>query len=278
MRGLEPAAATVEDLASLPAMSKEDAQEEWDAIVTVPGMDRGRAERILAEQRWFSYTPGGEQVFSSGGSSGVRGVYLWDWDLLVTLACLAWRMQVREERRTTASPEHARLAVLTAGEPPHASTPLFDVPTHEDMETVVVAAGQPFDEIRTAVEAARPTHLVGYASVVSRLARASLVGELHIEPLRVSTNSEPLSGEERATIATAWNAPIHNLWGSTEIGVRPWAAAGAMVCTCARTRSYWSASTEMAGPLRRRNRRPGRWLQASQAEVFPSSATTSATR
>jgi hypothetical protein len=62
--------ATIEDLARLPPMAKQDAQEDWDAIITIPEIDRAGAERVLAEQRWFSYTAAGLQVFSSGGSSG----------------------------------------------------------------------------------------------------------------------------------------------------------------------------------------------------------------
>src|SRR5450755_4663457 len=58
-------------------MVKQEAQDEWDAIVTVAALDRAEAERIVGEQVWFSYTPSGCQVFSSGGSSGVRGVYVW---------------------------------------------------------------------------------------------------------------------------------------------------------------------------------------------------------
>ena len=220
MRGLDPSTATVADLAKLPPMSKREAQEEWDAIVTAPRLRRADAERILAEQTWFSYTPDGEQVFSSGGSSGVRGVYVWDWPLLVTLACLAWRMQLRAERNAGADGRPARLAVLEAGAPPHASTPLFDVPITAGMETVVIAAAQPFDELVAAVQQARPTHLVGYASVIGRLARASAGGSLEIAPVRVSTNSEPLTVEDRDAILAAWNAPVHNLWGSTEIGVQ----------------------------------------------------------
>jgi phenylacetate-coenzyme A ligase PaaK-like adenylate-forming protein len=88
------------------------------------------------------------------------------------------------------------------------------------METVVIPAGAPFAEIVAAVATARPTHIVGYASVVGRLARAAVAGELDIHPSRVSTNSEPLSPEDREVIRRAWNAPIHNLWGSTEIGVQ----------------------------------------------------------
>ncbi|CAM02947.1 phenylacetate-coenzyme A ligase PaaK-like adenylate-forming protein [Saccharopolyspora erythraea NRRL 2338] len=218
-RGLDLSTATTADLARLPVMTKQDAQEQWDAIVTVPGLDRDQAERTLAEQTWFSYTPGGQQIFSSGGSTGVRGVYVWDWDLFVSLACLAWRTQAREERRAGGQ-RPALLAVLEAGEPPHASTPLFDVPSTAGMDTVVIPAGEPFDDVLEAVAAARPTHLVGYATVIGRLARAASTGALDIKPVRVSTNSEPLFDEDRKAIAEAWNVPVHNLWGSTEIGVQ----------------------------------------------------------
>ncbi len=220
MDDIDPASATVDDLARLPPMVKQEAQREWDAIVTDPSLTHAGAERILAEQSWFSYTPSGAQVFSSGGSSGVRGVYVWGWETLITLACLAWRTQLRAERRAGTDAASARLVVLAAGEPPHASTPLFDVATTAGMETIVIPAGDPFDEIQAAVAQARPTHLVGYASVVARLARASVAGELEIAPIRVSTNSEPLSEEDREMIVTAWGAPVHNLWGSTEIGVQ----------------------------------------------------------
>jgi phenylacetate-CoA ligase len=219
MKGLDPNTATVADLSSLPVMTKQEAQTQWDAVVTDRRLTRDRAERILEEQQWFSYTTNDQMVFSSGGSSGVRGVYVWDWQFYVSAACLAWRMQAREERANGATGP-TRLAVLAAGVPPHASTPLFDVPTAPGMDTVVVAAGAPFDEVLHAVAAARPTHLVGYASVIGRLARATLDGELTLRPLRVSTNSEPLLEEDRAAMRDAWNVPVHNLWGSTEIGVQ----------------------------------------------------------
>ncbi len=218
LRALDPSSASVADLASLPMMTKRDAQEQWNAIVTVPDLDRDRAERILVEQQWFSYTPGDQQIFSSGGSSGVRGVYVWDWQFFISAACLAWRVQAREQRRKPRV--SSRLAVLEAGVPPHASTPLFDIPTAPGMETVVIAASAPFDEVLTAVAAAHPTHLVGYSSVIGRLARATMAGDLRIEPVRVSTNSEPLLDEDRQAIREAWGAPIHNVWGSTEIGVQ----------------------------------------------------------
>lgn len=215
---IDPAAVTASDLARVPMMTKAQAQEEWDDIVTVADLTRQRAEQILVGQQWFSYTRGDQQVFSSGGSSGVRGVYVWDWQFFVSIACLAWRLQAREERRAPQAP--AKLAVLAAATPPHASTPLFDVPTAPGMETVVIPAGAPIDVTIEAVAAVEPTHLVGYATVVGQLARASLAGRLDIRPVRVSTNSEPLLDEDRQAIREAWDAPVHNLWGSTEIGVQ----------------------------------------------------------
>jgi phenylacetate-CoA ligase len=218
LRALDLSSASVADLASVPMMTKADAQDSWDDIVTDRRLNRQRAERILAQQEWFSYTPDGYQMFSSGGSSGVRGVYVWGWQFFVSAACLAWRTQARAERHEPPGP--TRLAVLEAAMPPHASTPLFDIPTAAGMETIVIAAGAPFDEVLAAVQAARPTHLVGYPSVIGRLARATLEGRLNCSPVRVSTNSEPLLVEDRQAIAEAWSAPIHNLWGSTEIGVQ----------------------------------------------------------
>ena len=61
MRDLDPGTATVDDLRRLPPMTKQDAQREWDAIIAAPDLKRADAERILAEQRWFSYTPSGSR-------------------------------------------------------------------------------------------------------------------------------------------------------------------------------------------------------------------------
>lgn len=219
LHGVDFEAVTAADLASIPILTKAAAQSQWDAIATTRDLDHQAAEQVLSDQTWFSYTRHDQQVFSSGGSSGVRGVYVWDWQFFVTAACLAWRTQARAERRSDPAP-NARMAVLTAGVPPHASTPLFDIPTIAGMNTAVIEAGAPFDEVLAAVQTYAPTHLVGYASVIGRLARASLAGDLQLRPSRVSTNSEPLLPEDRDAILRAWQVPLHNLWGSTELGVQ----------------------------------------------------------
>ena len=125
----------------------------------------------------------------------------------------------------------------------------FDVPTAAGMETVVIPAGAPLDETIAAVGAAEPTHLVGYATVVGQLARASLAGQLDIRPVRVSTNSEPWLDEDREAIREAWDAPVHNLWGSTEI-----------VVTCPSS----AANSKPANPITRFSYLATRYTRASR--------------
>ena len=61
---VDPARATVTDLAAVPMMTKAEAQDRWDDIVTDRELSRERAEHALAEQEWYSYTLDDYQVFS----------------------------------------------------------------------------------------------------------------------------------------------------------------------------------------------------------------------
>ncbi len=62
MADIDPTTATVDDLERLPPMVKQDAQDQWDAIVTSPDINRARsragagpAALVLLHARW---TPG----------------------------------------------------------------------------------------------------------------------------------------------------------------------------------------------------------------------------
>ena len=104
------------------------------------------------------------------------------------------------------------------------------------MEAVVIPVVELFDQVLQAVAEVRPTHLVGYASVIGHLARAIIAGALIPDRFVRSTNSEPLSEEDRDAIDRAWAHP------STTSGARPRSAskqsavARAMAFTSVRTR------------------------------------------
>ena len=169
----------------------------------------------------FRTRPAGQQMFSSGGSSGVRGVYVWDWELFVPLACLAWRMQAREERRAgrsgarRGSPCWRPASRRTPARRCSMCATAAGMADRRDPGGGTVRRGARRGGGRPADPSRRATR-----SVIGRLARAALAGGLDIRPVRVSTNSEPLIDEDRQAIRDAWDAPVHNLWGSTEIGVQ----------------------------------------------------------
>ncbi len=80
--GFEVDRVTPEGLRALPTTSKREVMERWDEVVTVPDIRRAGVERFLAQQTSFDYLADRYQAFESGGSSGIRGVYVWDWEVL----------------------------------------------------------------------------------------------------------------------------------------------------------------------------------------------------
>jgi phenylacetate-CoA ligase len=173
MRDLDPSSATLEDLARLPPMSKREAQDEWDAIVAEPGLSRAGAERILAEQAWFSYrlqasrcSAQAARVACAGSTSGT-GICSSPW----TASPGGCRRARSSDRRTGVArcgsrcwrgSRHTRALLYSTSRSPRDG---------DGRDT----CGSPVrDEVLAAVAEVRPTDVVGYASVVGRLARASI--------------------------------------------------------------------------------------------------------
>jgi phenylacetate-coenzyme A ligase PaaK-like adenylate-forming protein len=217
---LDVDAVTPGELASLPVTTKSDLMARWDDVVTVPSLRRAQLEEFIAGQSELDYHADRYQVFESGGSSGVRGIYVWDWEFFVSAASLAFRYEIRDSRiRGTGAGRDLLRGVVTSGVPPHAATPLFSVDIDPPMQTAVFPVSRPLSETVQAMNELQPTHLIGYSSVVGDLAAEAADGRLRITPVRVATNSEPLLPETRALIERVWHVPVNNAWGSTEVGM-----------------------------------------------------------
>jgi phenylacetate-coenzyme A ligase PaaK-like adenylate-forming protein len=217
LAGIDPEAIAARDLGALPVTTKEELMANWDDVVTDRSLRRGDLERFVETQTAFDYYREQYQAFESGGSSGVRGLYVWDWAFFVATANLAFRYEIRDARYE--SDRRLVRGVVTSGVPPHASTPLFSVDIEPPMQTVVFPVGRPIAETVAAMNRVQPTHLIGYSSVIAYLAEEAEAGRLRIRPLRVATNSEPLLPEARELISRVWGVPINNAWGSTEVGM-----------------------------------------------------------
>jgi phenylacetate-CoA ligase len=86
-------------------------------------------------------------------------------------------------------------------------------------ETPIDCAGEP-GEILEALEAARPTFLRGMAGVIARLAdETARTGRGTIRPRVVWVSGEVLTPSARHRIETAFGAPVHNAYGTHEVGL-----------------------------------------------------------
>ena len=203
------------DLARLPPMTKADVMGHFDAIVTDPRLSRETVEAHLAslgeEPR---YLPGGFQAIASGGSSGVRGVYVYDWDAWRT-CYLGWiRYLVRD-----LGGRPFTMAAVTAGRAIHVSRALLQ--TFSDPEEIAVRSlpvTWPVDRIVEGLNQLQPDAFGGYPSALPALVLAAQDGRLKIRPRRVITGGEPLLPEIRAAAEETWGVPVANWWLCSEGG------------------------------------------------------------
>ena len=80
LRHVDEQALRADDLAALPPMSKGDLMDHFDEIVTDPRLNRSVVEAHLDNPPANTYLLDTYHVVASGGSSGQRGVFVYDWE------------------------------------------------------------------------------------------------------------------------------------------------------------------------------------------------------
>jgi phenylacetate-coenzyme A ligase PaaK-like adenylate-forming protein len=204
---------TERDLASIPTMSKEDLMEHFDAVLTDPLLSRANAEAHVAAGN-DGYLFGQYRVVASGGSTGRRGVFVYDWDGWITVFLGMTRFPKAATLAHGAEPPGSLRAAVVASSATHMSYAIGK--TFAAGNTVNVPATSPLSEIVARLNELRPTSLTGYATMLNALARETLDGRLDIEPRLIVASSEPLLAEMRSTMVRAWRAPVLNLYATSE--------------------------------------------------------------
>jgi phenylacetate-coenzyme A ligase PaaK-like adenylate-forming protein len=93
---IDPDQGTEADLQAIPPMTKEDLMRDFDAILTDRRLSRQMVEAHIDHLEGDAYLLDEYDVVASGGSSGTRGVFVYDWDgwLKCALTMQKWRLQV----------------------------------------------------------------------------------------------------------------------------------------------------------------------------------------
>ncbi len=88
---VEEATLDADDLRQLPVMTKDDLMGNFDAIVTDPGVRLADVNAHIAKLDGDAYFRDELHAVASGGSSGMRGVFVWGWDAWATVQLTAMR-------------------------------------------------------------------------------------------------------------------------------------------------------------------------------------------
>jgi phenylacetate-CoA ligase len=212
----------LEDLEALPSMTKDDVMNAWDEVVTDPELHlkdvAAHLDALLSGDKTNAYLRCKYYAAATGGSSGKRGIFLWDWETFVVTANITYRLEARQDLREPPSGPR-RTAVICAGSFVHGSRFLYPTMLDAAREARVFPAGGPIPDLVAGLNEYQPDRLVGYASIIQEICAEARDGRLEIRPRRISTNSEPLLDEARAMALQVWGVNIHDTWGSVEIGL-----------------------------------------------------------
>ena len=209
-----------DDLRDLPVMTKDDLMSNFDAIVTDPEVRLVDANAHIAALDGDAYFRDELHAVASGGSSGVRGVFVWGWDAWATVQLTAIRRSLLDRIGDPELASRPPVAMIVAAEnATHFTSALSETFAMGAIETHRYRVGLPIEEVVSGLNSVGGDNLATYPSMLARLVGEARAGRLQIQPRRILTMAEPLLPETRRAADETWQAPVANMWGTSEAGV-----------------------------------------------------------
>jgi phenylacetate-coenzyme A ligase PaaK-like adenylate-forming protein len=201
------------DLADLPTLTKTVLMERFDNVVTDRRLRLAELEPFLTDADAGALYLGEYRVFSTSGTSGVPGLFVysqeefahWVGVFVRSFARLGMTPETRIVGVGAPSALHLSQQVIVAMQAGRSGAPRVSVTT-------------PIDEMVAALGTYQPEVIGGYPSVIAPLAEEQLRGRLAIAPRVVLTTSEVLTEDAAARIESAWTKPVQGYF-TTEVGV-----------------------------------------------------------
>jgi phenylacetate-CoA ligase len=234
-------------LRELPAMTKTDLMANFDRIVTDERLSLKLVNAHLETVSTSGYFLGGYTAITSGGSSGERGVFVYDWDGWAAYCLGLFRYLLRGK---AASPELASrqvvVATVMAAHFAHATAAIARTLTGPQLRFLQFPVTQPIGDIVAGLNQAQPDVLLAYPSALHVLSFEARAGRLQIAPRVIRCGAEPLLPEIRAAAEQIWGIPVGNVWGTSE--------GGGTAVPCGKARSHLSEDLLIVEPVDERGR------------------------
>jgi phenylacetate-CoA ligase len=219
--GVDPERFELDDLASLPVMTKAQMMDNFDELISDRRLNREAAERALAATGAQPRPlPGGYLCMATGGSSGKRGIFAYDQASVAEVVSLIFRTRLAAVgAATTSGPVQIpaiTFAMVAASSAVHGTVFVPSMLAGTPIRFVHVPVTLPVAEIAARLGPLQPDGLFGYPSMLARLAAEQQAGRLTIAPRLVQSTAETLQPEFREAISQAFKVPIYNTFATTE--------------------------------------------------------------
>ena len=223
LAGIDPGRFEPGQLTELPVMTKQQMMASFDELLTDRRVTRARAEQQLAAcAHEPSLLDGRYACLASGGSSGVRGVFVQTAEEYTEFAASVLRpamAQVFAAGRPPPGrppPGGLPVTIVAAASPVHSSGFAAAVARGYPVRMTAVPATLPTAEIVRRLNEAPPAVLLAHTSTLVVLAGEQHAGRLRISPRAITAISELLTAEGRDAISAAFGVPPVSSFVSTE--------------------------------------------------------------
>ncbi len=218
LAGIDPGRFEPGQLAELPVMTKQQMMASFDELLTDRRVTRARAEQQLAAcAHQPSLLDSRYVCLASGGSSGVRGVFVQTAGEYAEFAASVLRPAMAPVFAAGGPPPGGLpVTIVAAASPVHSSGFAAAAARGYPVQMTGVPATLPVGEIVRRLNDAPPAALLAHASTLVLLADEQHAGRLRISPHTITAISELLTDEDRTAIRAAFGVPPVSSFVSTE--------------------------------------------------------------
>ena len=229
-------------LRELSPMTKADLMENFDRIVADDRLSLELVNDHLRTVTTGSYLLDGYTTITSGGSTGERGVFVYDWAGWATFWVSCFRHLLRAK---WTDPQLASrpmvIGWVAAAHFTHATAALSRTFGGPDFVNVRFPVTLATEEMVAGLNEAQPDVVFAYPSALHVLSFEARAGRLRIAPRQILSCAEPLLPEIRSTAEDAWGVRVGNAWGMSE--------GGGVAIPCERARSHLSEDLVIVEPV-----------------------------
>jgi phenylacetate-CoA ligase len=188
--GVEASRFELADLARLPIMTKAEMMAAFDETLTDSRLSRQQVEETLARTGEVPIPLFDEYICqATGGSSGHRGVFVFDTEAMADFVCSLLRTPMPRAGR--GDRDGLTIALVGAASAVHATAIAPRLMEGSPFRFVSVPAILPIADVIERLNALQPDALFGYASMLAGLASARRAGRLRIRPAILRSTSLP---------------------------------------------------------------------------------------